>query len=336
MAEPGSKTRPSKSGFQNNVLIKTVVNTAPIYIVLIVLLLLVRVVNPNFFDPNVFLGFLKRSAPVMILAAGQLFVIATGGFDLSMGAIILMVVLGGALLTNNDPNRTWWSILTLLGLGSIIGFLNGAITSFLRIPSFITTLGMQLVVRGAILLASGGAPSGYLPDNFRVFGRGNILGVGGVQIPWALIVLVIVAAGDIFLMQRSNLGKQILAVGDNPRAAALSGVRVPQVRILAFILSAIAAVIAGILYGGFSGTSRDAGQGYELQAIAAVVLGGARLGGGQGSVPAVMAGALSLQALFTLLNLLGLPKPLRDAVEGLIIIGAATYSAFRSRQSDNS
>ncbi|WP_322805538.1 ABC transporter permease [Thermanaerothrix sp.] len=336
MAEPDSKAQTQKPLLQRNTLLQRLLNSAPIYVVLIILLILVRVVNPNFFDANVFLGFLKRSAPVMILAAGQLFVIATGGFDLSMGSIILMVVLGGALLTNNDPTRTWWSILSLLGLGTIIGLLNGAITSFLRIPSFITTLGMQLVVRGAILLASGGAPSGYLPDNFRIFGRGNIFEVGGVQVPWALVVLVIVAAGDIFLMQRSNLGKQILAVGDNPRAAALAGVRVSQVRILAFILSAIAAVIAGILYGGFSGTSRDAGQGYELQAIAAVVLGGARLGGGQGSIPAAMAGALSLQALFTLLNLLGLPKPLRDAVEGLIIVGAAAYSAVRSRHSDNS
>jgi len=311
-------------------LLQRLTSIPPIYIVLVILLVLIQLANPGFFEPNIFMGFIKRAAPLMILAAGQLFVICTGGFDLSMGSTILMVVLGSALLTNNDPARTLPTILILLGIGVAIGLINGSITSFLKIPSFITTLGMLLSIKGAILLFSGGAPSGYLPDNFRIFGRGNIE-IGHLQVPVALLVLILVGGILAFVMHRTNLGKQILAIGDNPRAAALAGIRVSQVRISAFVISALAAVIAGILYGGFSGTSRDAGQGYELQAIAAVVLGGARLGGGQGSVVASMAGALSLQALFTLLNLLGLPKPLRDAVEGLIIIGAAAYSAVRSR-----
>jgi ribose transport system permease protein len=104
------------------------------------------------------------------------------------------------------------------------------------------------------------------------------------------------------------------------------------VRTLAFVLSGISAVIAGILVGGFAGISQDAGAGYEFQAISAVVLGGAALGGGRGSMVAAMAGALALEALFTLLNLLGLPKPLRDAVQGLIIIGAVAYAAYRLRR----
>ena len=106
----------------------------------------------------------------------------------------------------------------------------------------------------------------------------------------------------------------------------------PLVRTLAFVLSGISAVIAGVLVGGFAGISQDAGAGYEFQAISAVVLGGAVLGGGRGSMVAAMAGALALEALFTLLNLLGLPKPLRDAVQGLIIIGAVAYAAYRLRR----
>jgi ribose transport system permease protein len=98
------------------------------------------------------------------------------------------------------------------------------------------------------------------------------------------------------------------------------------------VLSGISAVIAGILVGGFAGISQDAGAGYEFQAISAVVLGGAVLGGGRGSMVAAMAGALALEALFTLLKLLGLPKPLRDAVQGLIIIGAVAYAAYRLRR----
>ena len=101
---------------------------------------------------------------------------------------------------------------------------------------------------------------------------------------------------------------------------------------LAFVVSAVAAVIAGILLGGFGGVNTEAGDGYEMQAISAAVLGGVVLMGGRGSVPAAMAGALALELLFTLLNLLGLPKPLRDAVQGLIIIGAVAYASFGTRR----
>ena len=137
-----------------------------------------------------------------------------------------------------------------------------------------------------------------------------------------MIILVVVGIAAVLLLHRTTFGKQLFAAGGNPRAATLSGVDVPRVRTLAFVLSGISAVIAGILVGGFAGISQDAGAGYEFQAISAVVLGGAVLGGGRGSMVAAMAGALTLEALFTLLNLLGLPKPLRDAVQGLIIIGA--------------
>jgi ribose transport system permease protein len=172
-----------------------------------------------------------------------------------------------------------------------------------------------------------------LPENFRVFGRRGIEDVPLVeQLPYSVIILVVVGIAAVLLLHRTTFGKQLFAAGGNPRAAALSGVDVPLVRTLAFVLSGISAVIAGILVGGFAGISQDAGAGYEFQAISAVVLGGAVLGGGRGSMVAAMAGALALEALFTLLNLLGLPKPLRDAVQGLIIIGAVAYAAYRLRR----
>jgi ribose transport system permease protein len=152
------------------------------------------------------------------------------------------------------------------------------------------------------------------------------------QLPYSVIVLVVVAIGAYWLLHRTTFGKQLFAAGGNPTAAALSGVDVPLVRTIAFVLSATSAVIAGILVGGFAGISQDAGAGYEFQAISAVVLGGAALGGGSGSMIATLAGAMSLEALFTLLNLLGLPKPSRDAVQGLIIIGAVAFAAFRLRR----
>jgi ribose transport system permease protein len=307
--------------------------TAPIFIVLLGLLVWIAILNPNFTDPSVFLAFLKRAAPLMILAAGQLFVIVSGEFDLSVGSLITAVVVAAAGLTEGDPDRTWWVVAALFGLGILVGLINGIVTTRFHVPSFITTLGMLLILQGAVLYWSGGAPRGSLPDNFRVFGRRGIEDVPVIeQLPYSVIVLVVVGIAAVLLLHRTTFGKQLFAAGGNPRAAALSGVDVPLVRTLAFVLSGISAVIAGILVGGFAGISQEAGAGYEFQAISAVVLGGAALGGGRGSMVAAMAGALALEALFTLLNLLGLPKPLRDAVQGLIIIGAVAYAAYRLRR----
>jgi ribose transport system permease protein len=307
--------------------------TAPIFIVLLGLLVWIAILNPNFTDPSVFLAFLKRAAPLMILAAGQMFVIVSGEFDLSVGSLITAVVVAAAGLTEGDPDRTWWVVAALFALGILVGLVNGIVTTRLYVPSFITTLGMLLILQGAVLYWSGGAPRGSLPDNFRVFGRRGIEDVPLIeQIPYSVIILVVAGVAAVLLLHRTTFGKQLFAAGGNPRAATLSGVDVPRVRTLAFVLSGISAVIAGILVGGFAGISQDAGAGYEFQAISAVVLGGAALGGGRGSMVAVMAGALALEALFTLLNLLGLPKPLRDAVQGLIIIGAVAYAAYRLRR----
>jgi ribose transport system permease protein len=307
--------------------------TAPIFIVLLGLLVWIAILNPNFTEPPVFLAFLKRAAPLMILAAGQLFVIVSGEFDLSVGSLITAVVVAAAGLTEGDPDRTWWVVAALFGLGILVGLINGIVTTRLHVPSFITTLGMLLILQGAVLYWSGGAPRGSLPDNFRVFGRRGIEDVPLIeQLPYSVIILVLVGIAAVLLLHRTTFGKQLFAAGGNPRAAALSGVDVPLVRTLAFVLSGISAVIAGILVGGFAGISQEAGAGYEFQAISAVVLGGAALGGGRGSMVAAMAGALALEALFTLLNLLGLPKPLRDAVQGLIIIGAVAYAAYRLRR----
>ncbi len=307
---------------------------APIYIVFIVLFLGVGYLNPRFLEPNGILNFLRRAAPLTILTAGQLFVIVSGGFDLSVGSLMSLMVIGGSLLINNDPANTWWTILVLFGLGTAIGLLNGIIVAYLKVPSLIATLGMLLAIRGAGLYWTGGAPRGYLTENFRVFGRGWIEPVPLIgRIPYAVVILVVVGAIAYYIFHRTNYGRQVLAVGDNPRAARLSGIDVQKVRIIAFVLSALSAVIAGILQGGFGGVNPAAGTGFELQAISAAVLGGAVLLGGRGSVLTAMAGALALEALFTLLNLLGLPKPLRDAVQGMIIIGAVAYAAFSGRRS---
>jgi ribose transport system permease protein len=306
----------------------------PAYWVLILLLVAVAIASPAFADPARFMNFLRQAAPLAILAAGQLFVIVVGGFDLSVGSIITLTVLGSALLLDGDPAQTWWVIAAMYAMGAAVGLFNGLVVSYLKVPSIIATLGALLSLKGAALLWSGGSPRGYLPDNFRDFGRLQWRDVPLLEaLPLAVLVLILFVGIGWWLLHGTIFGRQAFAVGDNPRAAELAGVRVRLVRIAAFVVSALSAVTTGILLGGYAGVSTDVGDGFELQAIAAAVIGGAQLLGGRGSVPGVVAGALSLQALFTLLNIVGLPKPLRDAVQGAILIAAVAYGMHRRRRS---
>ncbi len=313
---------------------RTLLAAAPIFLVLIVLLVAIGLINPRGFDVGYYLALLKRAAPIMVLAAGQLFVIVAGEYDLSVGSIVTVVVVAGAVLTAGDPNLTYPVLGGLLLFGIVAGLVNGVITTRLGVPSFLTTLGMLLVLNGGVAVWTGGAPRGSLPENLRVFGREGIEGVPIIgELPYSVLILVVVGLVGWLLLHRSNFGKQLVAVGGNPRAAAFAGIRVDAVRITAFVISAVSAIVAGVLLAGFGGLSNQAGEGYEFQAISAVVLGGAVLGGGRGSIPATLAGALALEALFTLLNFLRLPVELRYAVQGLIIIAAVGYASLRLRAS---
>lgn len=304
----------------------------PVYLLLVVLLGALALTDPGFYEPDRFLAFVKRAAPLVILAAGQYLVIVCGEFDLSVGAIVTAGVVVAAELYASFPAAHWLVVTAVLLLaGALAGLVSGLITTALRVPSFITTLGMMLILEGAVFFWTGGSPHGSLPESFRALGRGSAFG----WLPWA--VLVCLAAGLLAArLMRSDFGRTLLATGDSEPAAALAGVRVHRARVIAFVLSGTAAALAAVLVGGFSGVSAQAGRGYEFEAITAVVLGGVLLGGGRGSVVAAMAGAFSLQALFTLLNLQGVSGALESTVQGFIVIaavglGAADWSRLRRR-----
>ncbi len=306
----------------------------PVFLVLALLFVAIAILSPYFLQPTGYMNFLKRAAPIAILAVGQLYVINSGGFDLSAGALVTLTVIGSSILLDGDASATWWVILAMLGAGVIVGTVNALVVSWLKVPSIIATLGMMITLSGIALTWSGGAPRGYLPENFRFFGRYLIKDLPLIKIlPVAVIVMVVVCAAMWWLMHRTNYGKRLIAMGDNPKAALLAGVPLTETRIVAFVMSSVSAVIAGILLGGFAGVSTDVGVGLELQAITAAVIGGAQLLGGRGTVGATIAGALVLQAMFTLLNILGFPKPIRDVVQGLILISAVVIAGYRRRRS---
>ena len=306
----------------------------PVYPVFLIIFIILGFLNPvKYQSMNGIMTFLRTASPLAVLAIGEMFVLAIGGFDLTIGAIVTFVVLVSSKLLANDPANALPTIMIMLASGILIGLVNGLIVSYLKVPSFITTLGMMLLVRGYALYFVGGAPQGYLTDNWRAFGRNYIENVPVFgRVPYALIILIVIAVIAIMIFHRANYGKQVLAIGDNVRASQLSGVRVKLVRVITFILCAVFAIIGGIMIGGYGGVNVTIGEGLEMQAIAACVVGGVLLGGGKGSVLNVVFGAFTLQAIVNLLNMLGLPKPYTDVVQGLIIIGAVAYVGLSSQR----
>lgn len=300
-----------------------------ILIVLLVVLMLIALVAPTFYRPVALLNFLKRAAPIIVVAIGQMYVMLSGEFDLSVGSLITVCAAVAANVINNNPDNLALAFVWVFGIAIVVGLINGLIVTRLNVPSFVTTLGMLLVLQGAISIYTRGAPQGGITDNFRVFGRGNI---EGTEIPYAFVIMLLVIAIGVYLMHFTTFGRRVYAVGGNPVAARLSGVNVGRIKTTVFVLSAVLAAVGAVLIAGFSGVSSlSVGQGYEFQSISAIVLGGVALGGGRGNIAGAVMGALTLQAMFSLLNFLGFPLPIRLSVQGLIIIGAVAIAARRGR-----
>jgi ribose transport system permease protein len=303
-----------------------------VYLLALVLLIAIIASNPSYGEPDRLVRSLARSAPLAILAIGQYFVIVAGEFDLSMGSVIAAQVVMAGNLIGEDDGRILPVVLLMLAVGVLVGIVNGVATTLLGVPSFIVTLGMMLALSGFVFYLTGGAATGNPSDNFREVGRGGIEGVPVLDLlPYPLIILIVLGAAASWLMRRPY-GKTLIATGDNPEAASLSGAPVWWVKTRAFVLSALASTVAGIVLVGQAGVHPSVGKGYEFMAITAVVLGGVVLGGGRGWVLSAAMGAIALDLLFTLLNFREVPSTWRDTVQGVIIILAVAISgrAWRS------
>jgi|GEM_PF-133204 len=305
-----------------------------VFLLLLVLLVAIALLNPRFAEPEQFIRFIQRVAPIAIVAIGQYFVIVSGEFDLSMGSLITTQVVVAGNLIGQDDARILPVTLLMIAIGVIVGVVNGLVTTLLKVPSFIVTLGMMLALLGGVFWWTGGAATGNPSDTFRQLGRGGIRDLPVIEfLPWAVVVLAIALAAAIWFSKRP-FGRAMIAVGDNVETARYAGIRVWATKTAAFVISSLSATIAGVLLVGYAGVHPSVGRGYEFIAITAVVLGGVVLGGGRGWVVAAVAGAFALEALFTLLNFADIPSTYRDAVQGVIIIAAVAYAAvtFRGRR----
>jgi ribose/xylose/arabinose/galactoside ABC-type transport system permease subunit len=302
---------------------------ATIWIVLIALIVIARFVSPAFLNGQYISTQLKQAAPLGVVSVGQNFVILTGGIDLSVASVIaLMSVLAANMMGGQDALVPSIALLCI-AVAVAIGLVNGLLVTKLKIPSFIATLGTVLIVQGIRFLYTGGAPKGSIPDALRFWGRGNVF----AQIPTPLILWAGIVLIAFFVERRTTFGRRLFAVGGKPAAAHLSGVNVDRVVIASYVICSFLAGIAGLMLTGFIGLADNwLGRGYELDSIAAVVIGGAALSGGKGSMIGSVAGVLILTILYNLVLLLGLDVEMQRIVKGLVIILAVALYARMQRR----
>jgi ribose/xylose/arabinose/galactoside ABC-type transport system permease subunit len=297
-----------------------------IWLVVLVLITIAVIVSPQVLNAQYISTQLKQAAPLGVVSIGQTFVILAAGIDLSVASVIaLMSVLAANMMSGQD-NLVPSIALFCISAALLVGLLNGVLVTKLKIPSFIATLGTVLIVQGIRFLYTGGAPKGSIPDALRFWGRGSVGPIPTPLILWAVIVII-----ALFVERRTTFGRRLFAVGGKPAAANLSGVRVDRIVIAAYLICSFLAGVAGLMLTGFQGLADNwLGRGYELDSIAAVVIGGTALTGGRGSVIGSVAGVLILTILYNLVLLLGFDVETQRIIKGIaIIIAVALYARMQ-------
>jgi len=307
---------------------RRVLSAAAIWIVLLGLMIAASLISDVFLTPRNLVVILKQAAPLGILAVGETIVLLSGGIDLSVASVMATASIFAAGISNGSDEHIWPVILLCLAFSLLVGVGNGLLVTKLGIPPFIATLGMILVVQGIRFVYSGGTPKSLVPPTLRSWGQGSSGPIPNGVIIW--LAIVIMAA---FVLSRTTFGRRLYAVGGNARVAYLSGVSVGQVKIAAYAICSLLAGIAGLVLVGYVGAADNwLGNGYELNAIAAVVIGGTAFEGGKGSQTGTVAGVLILTVLFTLVLLLQFDESVRRIIKGVaILLAAGLYARLRAR-----
>lgn len=283
---------------------------------LIILIVIVTVLNPSFIEPLNILNLLRQVAINALIAFGMTFVILTGGIDLSVGSILAL----SSAFTANLMLSGWDPILAIVVgclAGGLMGMVNGLLITKGRMAPFIATLATMTIFRGLTLVYTDGNPITGLGDSmtFQLFGRGYLLGI-----PVPAITMIIVFAVLWIVLHKTPFGRKTYAIGGNEKASIISGIKVDRIKIMIYSLTGILSALAGaILTSRLNSAQPTAGTSYELDAIAAVVLGGTSLTGGRGRIVGTLIGALIIGILNNGLNLLGVSSFYQMVVKGIVI-----------------
>jgi ribose transport system permease protein len=284
--------------------------------------------SPYFFTVGNLFEITLQTAVIAIIAAGETFVIISGGIDLSVGSVFACAAVVGGLVFTSTGNL-FLSLTTTLGVGALLGLTNGLLITKVRVPPFIATLGMMGIARGLALIISGGIPIYGLDDSYKFIGQGKIFEV----IPVPTIIVLVVYAISYVVLNHTRFGRFTYAIGSNAEAARLSGINVPAVTIGIYTISGLLAGLASIVEAGRLATVQPAGgNGYELLAIGAVLIGGASTFGGEGSIFATLIGALLVTTIRNGLNITGVNAFWQYVVNGMVIIGAVAVDQYRRRR----
>jgi ribose transport system permease protein len=287
-------------------------------IILLFLILVITIINPSFLEINNLLNILQQVSINGLVALGMTFVILTGGIDLSVGAILgLTGMILGLMILGGIPEAI--TIIVVLVLGAILGFTNGVFISKLKLQPFIVTLATMAMFRGITLIISDGIPAMNVTQNAPIldfFSQGKIFGI-----PFPSIIFVIVFLILMIILQNTVFGRGVYAIGGNEEVARLSTVPTNRVKTMVYVISGITSAFAGIiLTSRLSSAQPTAGQSYEMDAIAAVVIGGTSLAGGRGRIFGTFIGVLIIGVINNGLNIIGVSAFYQQFIKGLIIL----------------
>jgi ribose transport system permease protein len=284
--------------------------------VLIVLLVAGTVLEDAFMTSDNMLNVIRQASVVGVIAIGMTFVIATGGIDLSVGSMVAAAAVAGGQFADSGSAMF---ILGALGMGILLGGINAGAIAYGKVVPFIATLAMFTMARGLALWISDKQPiSVFRLETVRWFGNGEVLGI-----PSAAIVFLAVTALAWILLNRTRYGRYVVAVGGNREAARIAGVNVPRIVFSVYVLSGVCVAIAAILVTGrLASASPIVGNLYELDAIAAVVIGGTSLAGGRATIVGTFLGVMTFALIFNLLTLMDLAVEIQQVTKGVIILAA--------------
>lgn len=321
LTQPGDVATPKRKELKSSL-----IQLAGMLPVLILICVLFAALTPNFLTENNIINVVRQASINIVLAAGMTFVILTGGIDLAVGSVLgLTAVI--AVVVSLVPGLGWAAVPAALIGGLVIGVLTGMIVAYLGLPPFIVTLGTYTAIRGAAYLLAGGTTVINSQINFAWIGNGYF-----GPVPWLVIIALLTIAVSAFILQGTVLGVHVYAVGGNPQAARLTGIPVSFVLIFVYGVSGLLSGLGGAMSASrLYSAQGQLGIGYELDAIAAVILGGTSFSGGIGNVFGTLVGALIIAVLNNGLTLLNVSFYWQLVIKGAVIVLAVTLDKLRTR-----
>lgn len=299
-----------------------------ILIVYLIFFLLLSIFVKGFLTPNNLSNLVRQTSINGVIALGMTFVIISAGIDLSVGSVVGFAGMVTAVLMTQSGLDPFLSVIIGIVLGTLVGVLNGVLVFDGKVPPFIATLGTMTVFRGAIMLISGARMVSGMPDAFLNLAQINILGLPSLFIVWLITIII-----SAFILNMTRFGRNIYAIGSNQEAARLSGINIRWNIYAIYGFSALMSSIAGImLISRLANGIPTAGTGYELDAIAAAVIGGASLNGAEGSILGTVIGAMLMSTLRNGGNLLGIDPFILQILIGALIVAAVLIDQIKKQK----